>query len=64
VPYGSVSRNPERSAGNGGTFELLALDLANLKSVRECADGLLAKGEPLDVIIANAGVMATPFGGC
>ena len=27
-----------------------------------CADGLLAKGEPFDVVIANAGVMATPFG--
>jgi NAD(P)-dependent dehydrogenase (short-subunit alcohol dehydrogenase family) len=38
------------------------LDLANLKSVRACADGLLAKGETFDVIIANAGVMATPFG--
>jgi NAD(P)-dependent dehydrogenase (short-subunit alcohol dehydrogenase family) len=47
---------------NGGSFEVVALDLANLKSVRESADRLVAKGEPLDVIIANAGVMATPFG--
>jgi NAD(P)-dependent dehydrogenase (short-subunit alcohol dehydrogenase family) len=47
---------------NGGGFELVALDLASLKSVRACADALLAKGEPFDVIIANAGVMATPFG--
>jgi NAD(P)-dependent dehydrogenase (short-subunit alcohol dehydrogenase family) len=47
---------------NGGNFELVALDLANLKSVRACADGLLAKCEPLDVVIANAGVMATPLG--
>jgi len=30
--------------------------------VRACADRLLAKGKSLDVIIANAGVMATPFG--
>jgi NAD(P)-dependent dehydrogenase (short-subunit alcohol dehydrogenase family) len=30
--------------------------------VRACADRLLAKGELFDVIIANAGVMATPFG--
>jgi NAD(P)-dependent dehydrogenase (short-subunit alcohol dehydrogenase family) len=50
------------AAANGGTFELVELDLANLKSVRACADKLLAKGEPLDVVIANAGVMATPFG--
>jgi NAD(P)-dependent dehydrogenase (short-subunit alcohol dehydrogenase family) len=47
---------------DGGSFELVELDLANLKSARACADRLLAKGEPLDVVIANAGVMATPFG--
>ena len=50
------------AADNGGSFELVELDLANLKSVRACADRLLAKGEPFDVIIANAGVMATPLG--
>src|SRR5580704_12630231 len=50
------------AAANGGSFELVELDLAKLKSVRACADGLLAKGEPFDVVIANAGVMATPFG--
>src|SRR6266481_3944156 len=50
------------AAANGGSFELVELDLANLKSVRACADRLLAKAEPLDVVIANAGVMATPFG--
>jgi NAD(P)-dependent dehydrogenase (short-subunit alcohol dehydrogenase family) len=47
---------------NGGGFELLKFDLANLTSVRACAEGLLAKREPFDLIIANAGVMATPFG--
>ena len=50
------------AAANGGSFELVELDLANLKSVRGCADGLLAKGKPFDIIIANAGVMATPLG--
>ena len=50
------------AAAHGGSFELIALDLANLKSVRSCADALSAKGERFDVIIANAGVMATPFG--
>jgi NAD(P)-dependent dehydrogenase (short-subunit alcohol dehydrogenase family) len=50
------------AAANGGSFELVELDLADLKSVRACADGLLAKGEAFDVVIANAGVMATPFG--
>jgi NAD(P)-dependent dehydrogenase (short-subunit alcohol dehydrogenase family) len=47
---------------NRGNFELVALDLASLRSVRACADGLLAQGKPFDVVIANAGVMATPFG--
>jgi NAD(P)-dependent dehydrogenase (short-subunit alcohol dehydrogenase family) len=46
----------------GGSLELIELDLASLKSVRACADQLLAKKEPIDVVIANAGVMATPFG--
>jgi NAD(P)-dependent dehydrogenase (short-subunit alcohol dehydrogenase family) len=50
------------AAENGGSFELVELDLASLKSVRACADELVAKGEPFDVVIANAGVMATPFG--
>jgi len=50
------------AAANGGSFELVALDLGNLKSVRACAEKLLKKGEPFDVVIANAGVMATPFG--
>jgi NAD(P)-dependent dehydrogenase (short-subunit alcohol dehydrogenase family) len=50
------------AAANGGSFELVELDLASLASVRNCADQLLRKGEPFDVIIANAGVMATPFG--
>jgi NAD(P)-dependent dehydrogenase (short-subunit alcohol dehydrogenase family) len=50
------------AVANGGSFELVELDLANLKSVRACADALLAKGDSFDVVIANAGVMATPFG--
>jgi NAD(P)-dependent dehydrogenase (short-subunit alcohol dehydrogenase family) len=50
------------AAANGGSFELIALDLAELKSVRACADDLLAKGNGFDLVIANAGVMATPFG--
>jgi NAD(P)-dependent dehydrogenase (short-subunit alcohol dehydrogenase family) len=50
------------AAANGGSFDLVALDLADLKSVRACADRLIANGEPFDVVIANAGVMATPFG--
>ncbi len=50
------------AASAGGSFELIELDLANLASVRTCADALNAKAEPFDLVIANAGVMATPFG--
>jgi NAD(P)-dependent dehydrogenase (short-subunit alcohol dehydrogenase family) len=58
----AATEQVRRDAAAGGSFELVELDLANLKSVRACADGLLAKREPFDVVIANAGVMATPFG--
>ena len=49
-------------AENGGGLELVQLDLASLASVRACADALLAAGKPFDLVIANAGVMACPFG--
>jgi NAD(P)-dependent dehydrogenase (short-subunit alcohol dehydrogenase family) len=49
-------------AANGGGLELVELDLANLASVRACTDKLLADGRSFDLIIANAGVMAAPFG--
>jgi NAD(P)-dependent dehydrogenase (short-subunit alcohol dehydrogenase family) len=47
-------------ASHGGGLELVELDLASLASVRACADALLATGKPFDVVIANAGVMASP----
>jgi NAD(P)-dependent dehydrogenase (short-subunit alcohol dehydrogenase family) len=50
------------AAETGASFELIELDLASLKSVRTAADKLVADGCLFDVIIANAGVMATPFG--
>jgi NAD(P)-dependent dehydrogenase (short-subunit alcohol dehydrogenase family) len=49
-------------AAKGGGLELVELDLASLKSVRACADALVAAGKPFDVVICNAGVMATPKG--
>ncbi|MBB2201873.1 SDR family NAD(P)-dependent oxidoreductase [Gluconacetobacter tumulisoli] len=50
------------AARGGGGFELVELDLASLASVRACADALNARAEPFDLVIANAGVMATPLG--
>jgi NAD(P)-dependent dehydrogenase (short-subunit alcohol dehydrogenase family) len=49
-------------AANGGGPELVELDLASLASVRACADALVADGGRFDLVIANAGVMACPFG--
>ena len=37
-------------------LELLALDLGDLGSVRACAQAFLARGEPLNVLINNAGL--------
>jgi NAD(P)-dependent dehydrogenase (short-subunit alcohol dehydrogenase family) len=47
-------------AANGGGLELVELDLASLASVRACADALISAGDPFDLVIANAGVMACP----
>ena len=49
-------------AAHGGELEIVELDLASLASVRNCADRLVDWGEAFDVIIANAGVMASPLG--
>ncbi len=51
-----------KGAGRGGSLELVELDLASLKSVRACADALVKADKPFDVVICNAGVMATPQG--
>jgi NAD(P)-dependent dehydrogenase (short-subunit alcohol dehydrogenase family) len=52
----------EAAKAGGGGFELEQLDLASLANVRACADRLNTKAEPFDLVIANAGVMATPSG--
>ena len=52
----------DAAAQGGGRFEFIELELASLQSISACADKLLANGSQFDVIIANAGIMATPFG--
>jgi NAD(P)-dependent dehydrogenase (short-subunit alcohol dehydrogenase family) len=59
---GATAQVQKDAAAHNGSFALVALDLASLASVRAGADGLLAAGKPFDLVIANAGVMATPFG--
>jgi NAD(P)-dependent dehydrogenase (short-subunit alcohol dehydrogenase family) len=58
----ATSEVTKAAAETGASFEVVELDLASLKSVRAAADKLVADGRLFDVIIANAGVMATPFG--
>ncbi len=55
------ARHALSEAGNSAV-ELVELDLASLKSVRNAADAVLRHGKTFDVIIANAGVMACPQG--
>ena len=50
----------QRATAGIPNLTLLQMDLASLASVRAAADRLLAEGKPLDLIIANAGVMACP----
>lgn len=45
----------------GERFSLVEADLSSLTSVRRCADGIRASVDRLDIVIANAGIMATPF---
>jgi retinol dehydrogenase-12 len=41
---------------SGGNVALLALDLADLASVRGCAASFLARNQPLHILVNNAGV--------
>src|SRR6201993_5079824 len=46
---GATAQVRKDAAAHGGSFELIALDLGNLASVRACAERLLARGELFDV---------------
>jgi NAD(P)-dependent dehydrogenase (short-subunit alcohol dehydrogenase family) len=62
VAKGERAADPVRAAAatTGANVELREVDLASLASIRAFTDGVLADHDRLDVIIANAGVMATP----
>ena len=44
----------------GADVEIVALDLSDLSSVESAAAEVAARPEPLDLLVNNAGVMATP----
>jgi NAD(P)-dependent dehydrogenase (short-subunit alcohol dehydrogenase family) len=45
-----------------GSMQLLELELGSLQSVRDCAAAFLKHSDRLNILICNAGVMATPQG--
>jgi NAD(P)-dependent dehydrogenase (short-subunit alcohol dehydrogenase family) len=49
-----------RAAVPGAAVTTRPADLASLGSVAALADGLLSEGRPIDLLIANAGVMTPP----
>lgn len=60
VPARRPSHARDELAGVEGRVEVGALDLADLASVRAFADEYLASDRKLDMLVANAGVMANP----
>ncbi|GAB3569146.1 SDR family oxidoreductase [Spelaeicoccus albus] len=55
-----AARDEIRAAHPQASLDVRHLDLADLASVRKFADELTAQGDPIDVLINNAGVMAPP----
>jgi NAD(P)-dependent dehydrogenase (short-subunit alcohol dehydrogenase family) len=60
VTKGEAARDEILAAHPGAALEVRRLDLADLASVQTFADGLLADGIPVDMLLNNAGVMAPP----
>src|SRR5580704_6638365 len=60
VAKGERARDEILAAQPGARLEVRRIDLADLASVADFADGLIADGRPVDVLINNAGVMAPP----
>jgi NAD(P)-dependent dehydrogenase (short-subunit alcohol dehydrogenase family) len=59
---GAANALRARLGAGAGKVDVLALDLADLASVRAGAAKFLATGLPLHLLVNNAGVMATPLG--
>ncbi|RJL26538.1 oxidoreductase [Bailinhaonella thermotolerans] len=61
VGKGEAAAERIRRDRPGAAVEVARLDLADLGSVREFAADVLARGEGLDLLVNNAGVMALPY---
>ena len=59
-PKGEAAAAGIAAATDSEAVGFLPLDLADLASVRACAQGFLDRGEPLHVLINNAGIGGTP----
>jgi NAD(P)-dependent dehydrogenase (short-subunit alcohol dehydrogenase family) len=57
---GRAATDRLRAAVPGAVVTTRPADLASLESVAALADGLLAEGRPIDLLVANAGVMTPP----
>src|SRR5580658_10765720 len=60
VAKGEQARDEILARQPGAQLEVRRIDLADLGTVKEFANGLIADGTPVDVLINNAGVMAPP----
>ena len=60
VAKGEQARAEILARQPGARLEVRRVDLADLGTVKEFADGLIADRTPVDVLINNAGVMAPP----
>jgi NAD(P)-dependent dehydrogenase (short-subunit alcohol dehydrogenase family) len=60
IARGERAREEILARHPGAELDVRRIDLADLASVGEFADGLIADGVPVDVLVNNAGVMAPP----
>jgi NAD(P)-dependent dehydrogenase (short-subunit alcohol dehydrogenase family) len=60
IAKGEAARAEILATDPDARLEVRRLDLADLATVRDFADGLIAEGNPLDLLINNAGVMTPP----
>ncbi|RWA06711.1 hypothetical protein EKO27_g8400 [Xylaria grammica] len=60
--YAEDTKERIRAAAPGVRATFLACDLADLRTVKAAADKILAESDRLDIMLANAGIMAKPAG--